>query len=136
MTTTKRQGRAAEMIQETLSVLLSQAADERLNTIIITEAEVNGDLSAAKVWYTINGDESDKKAAQEGLKHAAGFLRTEVAETLDLRRAPTLTFHFDNDALRVERVMEIFNQIEAQRKAGDGDGAVGDGAAGATDGDA
>lgn len=125
MSTTKRQGRAAEMIQETLTVLLSQAADERLNTIVITEAEVNQDLSGAKVWYTVNGDETDKKAAQEGLKHAAGFLRTEVAETLDLRRAPTLTFHFDNDAVRVERVMEIFNQIEAERKAGDGAVAAG-----------
>ena len=101
MPTMKRQGRAAEMIQETLSVLLTQAADERLNTIVITEVEVNQDLSAAKVWYTISGDTADKKAAQEGLKHAAGFLRTEVAETLDLRRAPTLTFHYDQDAVRV-----------------------------------
>ncbi|MFN8472046.1 MAG: 30S ribosome-binding factor RbfA [Anaerolineae bacterium] len=129
MSTTKRQGRAAEMIQETLSVLLSQAADERLNTIVITEAEVNQDLSAAKVWYTVNGDENDKKAAQDGLKHAAGFLRTEVAETLDLRRAPTVTFHYDSDALRVERVMDIFNQIEAERKTADESGAAsGDGA--------
>lgn len=129
MPTMKRQGRAAEMIQETLTVLFSQAADERLNTIVITEAEVNQDLSAAKVWYTVNGDESDTKAAQEGLKHAAGFLRSEVAETLDLRRAPAITFHYDNDAVRVERVMEIFNQIEAERTTEDGSAAAsGDGA--------
>ncbi len=125
MPTMKRQGRAAEMIQETLSVLLAQAADERLNTIVITEVEVNQDLSAAKVWYTVNGDTDDQKAAREGLKHAAGFLRTEVTETLDLRRAPTLTFHYDQDAVRVERVMDIFNQIEAERKTGDGSSAAG-----------
>ena len=135
MPTMKRQGRAAEMIQETLSVLLAQAADERLNTIVITEVEVNQDLSAAKVWYTVNGDTDDQKAAREGLKHAAGFLRTEVTETLDLRRAPTLTFHYDQDAVRVERVMDIFNQIAAERKTTDGSSAVGGDALEAKNGD-
>ncbi len=126
MSTTKRRGRAAEMIEETLTVLLSQAGDTRLNLINVTDVEVNQDMSAAKVWITVSGDDEDTKAALEGLQHAQGFLRHEIAETLDLRRAPTLTFRYDESVARSARVMELFDQLEAERARTadqDGDGA-------------
>ena len=120
MPTTKRRGRAAEMIEETLNILLTQAADERLNGIAVTDVDVNQDMSAAKVWITVSGDEEERKAAWEGLKHAQGFLRHEVAETLDLRRAPTLTFHYDESVERGNRVMALIEQLEAEQPASDG----------------
>src|SRR3954467_12867023 len=115
MPTDKRRGRVAETIEETLSILLSQAADERLNLINVTDVEVNQDLSAAKVWITVTGDDKDREAAMEGLKHAQGFLRHEMAEALDLRRSPVLTFHYDKSVERAERVLEIISQIEADK---------------------
>lgn len=115
MSTTKRRGRAAEMIEETLAILLSQAADERLNIINVTDVEVNQDMSAAKVWITLSGDDEERKAAWEALKHAQGFLRREITETLDLRRAPTLSFHYDESVERAARVIELFDELEAER---------------------
>ena len=120
MSTTKRRGRAAEMIEETLNILLSQAADERLNSITVTDVDVNQDMSAAKVWITVSGGEDERKAAWEGLKHAQGFLRHEVTEALDLRRAPTLTFHYDESVERGNRVMALIEQLEAEQGASDG----------------
>ncbi|MCW5851376.1 MAG: 30S ribosome-binding factor RbfA [Anaerolineae bacterium] len=120
MSTTKRRGRAAEMIEETLNILLSQAADERLNSITVTDVDVNQDMSAAKVWITVSGGEDERKAAWEGLKHAQGFLRHEVTEALDLRRAPTLTFHYDESVDRGTRVMALIEQLEAEQGASDG----------------
>ena len=120
MPTTKRRGRAAEMIEETLNILLSQAADERLNSITVTDVDVNQDMSAAKVWITVSGGEDERKAAWEGLKHAQGFLRHEVTEALDLRRAPTLTFHYDESVERGNRVMALIEQLEAEQGASDG----------------
>ena len=125
MPTTKRRGRAAEMIEETLNILLSQAADERLNSITVTDVDVNQDMSAAKVWITVSGGEDERKAAWEGLKHAQGFLRHEVTEALDLRRAPTLTFHYDESVERGNRVMALIEQLEAEKTTPHGDGSDG-----------
>lgn len=76
MSTTKRRGRAAEMIEETLNILLSQAADERLNSITVTDVDVNQDMSAAKVWITVSGGEDERKAAWEGLNMRRAFCAT------------------------------------------------------------
>lgn len=115
MSSFKRRERAAEMIEQALTVLLTQAADERLNLINITAVEVNQDLSAAKVWMTVSGDEEERREALTALKHAQGFIRSEIAQALDLRRAPTLTYYYDESVARAERVMEIFKQLEEEK---------------------
>jgi ribosome-binding factor A len=122
MPTNKRRGRVAESIEETLTVLLSQAADERLNLITVTDVEVNQDLSAAKVWITITGGDEEQQAAMAGLKHAEGFLRHEIVETLDLRRAPTMTFHYDKSVARAERVLQIIEQLNSEQADQTSDG--------------
>lgn len=123
MSSTKRRGRAAEVIKDTLSLSLSQAADPRLNTINVTDVEVNQDMSAAKVWYFVGGDDPQTRAdALAGLKHAQGFLRTQIAEALDLRRAPTLTFHYDESVGRASRVLEILDKLETDTVDGGSDG--------------
>lgn len=119
MSSTKRRGRAAEMIKDTMSLSLSQAADPRLNLVNVSDAEVNQDMSAAKVWYFVAGDDPEARAeALAGLKHAQGFLRTQIAEALDLRRAPTLTFHYDESVERASRVLEILDELEASDTSG------------------
>ncbi len=126
MSSTKRRGRAAEVIKDTLSLSLSQAADPRLNLVNVSDVEVNQDMSAAKVWYFVGGDDPEARAdALAGLKHAQGFLRTQIAEALDLRRAPTLTFHYDESVERASRVLEILDELEANKvdEGSDGDNA-------------
>lgn len=126
MSSTKRRGRAAEVIKDTLSLSLSQAADPRLNLVNVSDVEVNQDMPAAKVWYFVGGDDPEARAdALAGLKHAQGFLRTQIAEALDLRRAPTLTFHYDESVERASRVLEILDELEANKvdEGSDGDNA-------------
>ena len=114
MPSNRRRERVSEMMEETLSVLLSQAADERLQFVTVTDVEVNQDLSAAKVWITVDGDDEECEEALNALDHAKGFIRREIAQALDLRRAPTLTFHHDPSIARAARVMELFKQLEAE----------------------
>lgn len=128
MSSTKRRGRAAEMIKDTLAVALSQAADPRLNAVNVTDVEVNQDMSAAKIWYYVAGDEAEaREEAEAGLKHAQGFLRTQIAEALDLRRAPVLTFHYDQSVERASRVLDILDELDTapSETPSDGDGKSG-----------
>lgn len=43
-----------------------------------------------------------------------------MTEALDLRRAPTLTFHYDESVERGNRVMALIEQLEAEQGASDG----------------
>lgn len=115
MSSTKRRERVAELIKDTLAVALSQAADPRLNLVNVTDVEINQDMSAARVWYFVGSDEAEARAeALAGIKNGQGFLRTQVAEAVDLRRAPTLTFHYDSSVERAARVLDIIDALETE----------------------
>ena len=77
----------------------------RLDGVVITMVELAGDGSCARLWFTAEGDD-DRRAACE---HIAGFLRSQLAESLGLKRTPELRFRRDpaSRALAPD-AMEIF----------------------------
>ena len=49
-----------------------------------------------------------------GLRHAAGFLRHELAQRLTIRHVPELTFQLDESIARGARVIELLNQVSGE----------------------
>ena len=84
--------RLQELIREEVNLILrNEVRDPRLDSVVITMVELTGDGSCARLWFTADGDD-DKRAACE---HIAGFLRTQLAESLGLKRTPELRFRRD-----------------------------------------
>ena len=82
--------RLQELIREEVNLILrNEVRDPRLDSVVITMVELTGER--ARLWYTAEGDE-DRRVACE---HIAGFLRTQLAESLGLKRTPELTFRRD-----------------------------------------
>jgi ribosome-binding factor A len=82
--------RLQELIREEVNLILrNEVRDPRLDGVVITMVELAGDSSCARLWFTA---EADKRQA---LEHVAGFLRTELAENLGLKRTPELRFRRD-----------------------------------------
>lgn len=118
-----RTKRLGEEIKRIISqLLLTEIKDPRLagRFISITDVEVTSDGSYATCYVTvmvcIQGEKSidvddskkseDEKAEViEGLKHAAGLMRTEISKKLSIRHVPELIFKIDNS-------MEYGNHIE------------------------
>lgn len=118
-----RTKRLGEEIKRIISqLLLTEIKDPRLagRFISITDVEVTSDGSCATCYVTvmacIQGEKSidvddskkseDEKAEViEGLKHAAGLMRTEISKKLSIRHVPELIFKIDNS-------MEYGNHIE------------------------
>lgn len=96
MANPQRLRRIADQIHRELSELLrSQLRDPRVGLITITGVEVSPDLAHAKVFFTMLGDADSLAETQDGLKHAAGFLRSQLGGRLKLRITPELRFHHD-----------------------------------------
>ena len=106
-----RTRRIAEQIQRELAdVIRAELKDPRVTGFItITDVEVSKDQSHAKVFFTILGDASNVDETAEGLKRAAGFLRTQLAQRMQLRTVPTLEFKYDAS---VERGMKLSRLID------------------------
>jgi ribosome-binding factor A len=87
-----RTARLQELIREEVNLILrNEVRDPRLEGVVVTMVELAGDGSCARLWFTAEGDE-DRRAACE---HIAGFLRTQLAESLGLKRTPELRFRRD-----------------------------------------
>lgn len=117
-----RQQRIAEEIYQQISTLLvTQVADPRLATVNVSGVEVDRELMYADVFVSsVEGTEA-APAILEGLQHAHGFLRSEIARRMKLRIFPKLRFHWDPTPERGDRMERLFAQLqhEKSQKAGE-----------------
>ena len=85
-------------MREELSRILRGAADPRFGLMSITDVRVSRDLSVADVYVSsLSADTHADRADLIGaLRNAAGFIRSQVAQSRGLRKAPSLRFHYDD----------------------------------------
>ncbi len=114
-----RIARVSEVIRETAAnAILFELKDPRVKNVTVTRAEVSGDLQHAKVFVSIMGTEKEQALTMHGLKSAAGFVQTKLAERLTSRYVPHVTFVIDEG---VKKSIEIGRLIreENERLAAD-----------------
>ena len=107
-----RQGRINEEIQKEMASILRRVKDPRVSEafISVTAADCTPDLKYAKIYYSaLTGD---PKEIAKGLKTASGFIRRELARTLNLRMTPELTFIEDHSIAHGAHISKLLNSIE------------------------
>ena len=107
-----RRGRINEEMQKELTMILRKVKDPRVSDafISITAADCTPDLKYAKIYYSAMG--GDPKEIAKGLKAAAGFMRRELASSLNLRMTPELTFVADSSVAYGAHIASILNTLE------------------------
>ncbi|WP_048308270.1 30S ribosome-binding factor RbfA [Halomonas sp. PR-M31] len=115
----KRTDRVADQLQQELAVLIQrEVKDPRLGMVTVSGVDVSRDLGYAEVYITLLGD-NDPARVKENLavlKHAAGFLRSQIARRIKLRHVPELRFHYDESVLRGQELSSLIDQaVEADR---------------------
>ena len=116
-----RQEKLGEIIAAELSDLFrTRLKDPRIGFASITRVEVSGDLRHAKVFVSVMGSPEEQEGSMKGLKHAASFLRRELAGRITLRYMPELVFKLDTSIEEGARILALIQQIEQeeQQKAG------------------
>ena len=105
--------RINEDIQRVLSTLLRNIKDPRIKQgmISITSVDTTGDLRMAKVYISVFGLQSEKEFLK-GLKSAAGYLRRELGQALNLRYTPELYFELDKSMERGARINTILENLD------------------------
>jgi ribosome-binding factor A len=110
-------------MQRVLNELLMTAVkDPRLAGVSVSEVELSGDLGVATVFYSTIGLEQRKdEEVDAAFDKARGFLRSRVAQALDLRRAPELRFRHDTSAERAAELGRLIDSSVGNRGPEPGD---------------
>lgn len=89
-----------------------EVRDPRVGLVTITDVRVTSDLGHARVLVAVPGDEPERQRAVEGLRSAAGFLRSKAARTLSTRTVPELHFELDRGLEHAARVDALLGEIK------------------------
>lgn len=107
----ERTDRLSEEIKRELSDLIrNQIKDPRLPEFVsITAVRVTKDLRYAKVYISVLGNDEKKTDALAVLKNAAGFIRHEIGQRINIRYIPEFSFILDDS---IEKGMYISKLID------------------------
>jgi ribosome-binding factor A len=107
--------RVSEVIREVASeTILFELRDPRIKNVTVTRAEVSGDLQHAKVYVSIMGTPKEQQLCLHGLRHAAGFLQSKLADRLQTRFTPVIHFVLDQGVKNSIEVTRLINEALAQ----------------------
>lgn len=125
-----RKARINDEFMRTVADALRMVKDPRVSTrmITITQCDVSGDLKYAKIYFSLlDSNEDAVKDVLHGLKSARGLIRHEIAEKLNLRITPELTFLYDNAIERGANIFRLLRETHVDDSASDNESEGGDG---------
>ncbi|MBQ8388692.1 MAG: 30S ribosome-binding factor RbfA [Clostridia bacterium] len=118
-----RRGRINDEVVKEISAILREVKDPRVSSafISVTAAEVTPDLKYAKIYYSLlTGDE---KEVSKGLASSSGYIRRCLAQSLNLRITPELTFVRDGSIAHGAHISELLHKIEQDKPKTEDEGA-------------
>ena len=85
-----------EVLKELSNIIRSEIKDPRINPMTsVVSVEVAPDLKTCKAYISVLGDEKSQQDTIAGLKSAEGYIRRELARTVNLRNTPEINFILD-----------------------------------------
>lgn len=100
---------------EECAQIIREVKDPRVSGVMLTvmNADVSADLKFAKVYYSVFG-ECDEKELSKGLKSATPFIRSQLAQRLNMRITPEITFIRDEGVEHGAKISAILKSIESE----------------------
>jgi ribosome-binding factor A len=110
--------RIAEQVREEVSqILATEVRDPGVGLVTVTRAKVTGDLSLARIYWTIMGDAAERKKTAKALERAVPYIRHLLSQRLTLRRAPEVQFLFDQSVAAQDRIEQIIQELHAEEES-------------------
>jgi ribosome-binding factor A len=105
-----------EIAHEINAMLAGELKDPRLEgMVVVSEVRVQPDMKHARVFISARGTNKEQSDAVKALEHAAGYIRSELIERLQLRRLPELHFSLDLSQEHVERIEQLLKEMKKDK---------------------
>jgi ribosome-binding factor A len=105
-----------EIAHEVNAMLAGELKDPRLEGMVVaTQVRVQPDMKHARVFISVTGTSKEQSDAIKALEHAAGYIRRELVERLQLRRVPELHFTLDLSQEHIERIEQLLKDMKKDK---------------------
>ncbi len=114
-----RTNRINQEVKRELSDIIRQLKDPRIPVMTsIVSVDITKDLSYAKIYISVLGDDKQKKSAIKGLESAVGYIKREIGRRVKLRYMPEFIFMLDKSIEYGAHISDILNKISRTEKEG------------------
>ena len=111
-----------EVLKELSNIIRGEIKDPRINPMTsVVAVEGAPDLKTCKAYISVLGDEKSQKDTITGLKSAEGYIRRQLARTVNLRNTPEIRFILDqsieygiNMSKLIDEVTEHDNKMHVE----------------------
>lgn len=112
-------------VQKVLAeIIRGEIKDPRISKwASVVAVEVAPDLKSCKAWISVLGGEEDREATLQGLRSAEGFIKRQLAKTINLRNTPDITFVMDQSIEYGVNMSHKIDEIMANQEKRRDDGA-------------
>ncbi len=103
----------AEVRKEIQSILMNGLKDPRVSPMpTVTDARVTADLRYCTVYVSVYGGPEAEEQTLEGLRKASGYIRSELARTVNLRITPELKFAADRSMAYGAHIDSVLDELK------------------------
>ena len=115
-----------EIQKEISSIIRGDLKDPRIGVITsVLKVDTTNDLKYCKVYISVLGDDDKKEEVMGVLKNAAGFIRSLIAQRINLRVTPELKFILDDSleySFKIDSLIRSVVKDDDEEKADDDNG--------------
>ena len=101
-----------EVMHELSNIIRGEIKDPRIAPMTsVVAVEVAPDLKTAKAYISVLGDEKAQEDTIAGLRSAEGYIRRELARTINLRNTPEVKFIMDQSIAYGVRMSKLIDEV-------------------------
>lgn len=97
--------------REISRIILEEIKDPNIKFVTLTGCDVTNDLSFAKVYFTSLNREK-KEETEKALNKAANFIELELSKSIEIRKMPQISFHYDTSIEYGENIERKLQEIK------------------------
>lgn len=96
--------------REISTIILQDINDPKLGFPTVTEVVVSPDLKNAKVYVSFLGKNYMKRDGIQTLRKSKGYIKSQLAKRIKIRKIPDLIFEVDDTLDKAERIEDILSK--------------------------
>jgi ribosome-binding factor A len=114
--------RMNHLLQREISeILRREVKDPKTEGAVVTTVRTAKDLHSAFVLVSVIGDEKRREEAVEAINRAAGFIRHQLRDRMDVKVVPTLQFEVDRNvdySFEIQGIIQHLHEEEGNGPEG------------------
>lgn len=107
-----KQERLDMILQREISKILQfELKNPKLGFVTVTDVQCTKDLSLAKVYVSFLGKQERNDAGMKVLNHSKGYIRSNLAKKIKIRKMPDIQFIQDTSLEKGNRIEKILKDM-------------------------